>query len=133
MSVSGSGQGRLSFSWIKMDQNGFQAPTFSIFKNYFCSNQPKFDYWGFHFISFQGKSHFGIICIKIFLGCLKTKKKICFFFNFSKIPLIQGQFDFFGHFSDQLSNIRQVWPLGPSENLQEPSYTFINLQQCLGL
>ena len=68
-------------------QNSFQAPTFSIFKIIFVQTSPNLITGGS--IS-QGKSHFGIMCIKMFLGCLKTKKEFCFFFNFSKIPLIQG-------------------------------------------
>ena len=30
--------------WTKMDQNRFQGPNILNFQNYFCSNQPKFDY-----------------------------------------------------------------------------------------
>ena len=63
-------------------QNSFQAPTFSIFKIIFGQTSPNLITGGS--IS-KDKSHFGIIFIKMFLGCLKTKRKILFFsFTFLK-------------------------------------------------
>ena len=50
----------------------FQAPTFSIFKIIFVQTSPNLITGGS--IS-QGKSHFGIICIKMSLGKPSIKKK----------------------------------------------------------
>ena len=59
--------GKINFIEILMVKNGFQAPTFSIFKIIFLQTSPNLITGGS--IS-QGKSHFGIICIKKLLGCL---------------------------------------------------------------
>ena len=67
---------KLKFGWSEMVLNGFQALTFPILNIIFVQNCPNLITGGS--IS-QGRSHFGIICIKMIIGCLKTKRKILFF------------------------------------------------------
>ena len=86
----------IDFLMIKNDQEWFSGPNILNFLNYFCSNLPKFDYWGFLSI---GLAILWYNLSENVFGMLKFQKKnLIFSLMFLKYHTFYGNLTFLANF-----------------------------------